>query len=592
MLEDIRRSTKGGWTYLLVGLLIVVFAVFFGVPGDACGGSAQGRKLVAEVAGTDIYTDDVGVIFNRAFGNQRRIDDAQLRQQRAQALRSIILLHLLADKARAHGLRVSDEELVAYLKDPLKNAEYRQVYGRDGGFDGALYKAYVQNQLRINLAKYEDFKRNELLATKYLHLVEMQFQATDWELADLNALRNTKVDLEFVQFDPARLAEFVPITDEDVAAYLASNAADVEKNYDDNISTYETPAKVLIRRLFIVKPEESEDPALVKAAIEKWDKAKGAITAKPESFADVAGEFSESEKETQGLMEWTTLENLDQNIAAKVATLEKGGTAEIETEYAFMLVKLEDKQEATKTTLAEVQTDIARKLLQEQKSEELVRTMIAELKTAMEGKDTLADAVATLKPAPADGEDEVLADEGAKRWEAVTVDTTGPFSLEGQDMSAMFGGQFPGMSTRTPWDRVPKVGQNPDLARDAFHKLTKEKPTTDAPYKSSGKYFFVRLAERIEPTAEQMAKDEINLSTELRSDKVQQILGAYAAVLAYPLDDYGTFLETMLSKGIESGTVKLYERNYDAIPLVKKDEATEPKKDGPIDLSKPKEEKS
>jgi len=178
MLSDIRRSTKSGWTYILVGILIVVFAVFFGVPGDACGSGQSARKLVATAAGTDIYTDDVNVIYNRVYGSQRRVDDVQLRQQQAQALRAILLINVLAAKAKEHGLRVSDEEFRSYIKDPLRNVEYRQVYGRDGKFDGPLYKAYVQNQLRMSLPRYEEFKKNEILAAKYLHLVEMQFQTT------------------------------------------------------------------------------------------------------------------------------------------------------------------------------------------------------------------------------------------------------------------------------------------------------------------------------------------------------------------------------------------------------------------------------
>lgn len=595
MLEQIRRSTKSGWTYLLVGLLIVIFAVFFGVPGDACGSGTR-RALVAQVGSSDVYTDDVGIIFNRSFGNQRRLDDSQLRQQRAQSLRAMLLIHLLADKARAHGLRVADQELIEYLQDPLQNIDMR-IYGNDG-FDGGTYKAYIQNQLRVSIPRYEDFKRDELLARKYLNMLEMQFRATGWELEELHSLRNTQVDLEFVKFDPTALSEFVPVTDEDVAAYVASNAADIKKFYEDNKADYEDPAQVLIRRIFIEKPEESDGEDKVKAAIEKWDKAKAAVSANPDSFPDVAGELSDSEKETQGLMEWTTLENLDQNIAEKVKDVEKGKTAEVETGYAFMLVRVEDRKEASKTPLEDVQTDIARNLLQEQKSEELVKSMIAELKTAMEGKDTLQAALDSLKPAANEADEDASEDETEgeddsatkSRWDAVMVDTTGPFSLEGQDMSAMFGGQMPGMTSRTPWDRVPKIGKNPDLARDAFQKLTKEKPFATEPYKTNNSYFFVRLADRIEPSAEQLTEGKATMLTELRAEKVQQVLGPYAAVLTFPLDDYGPFLETMLSEAIDSGEVKLYERNYDAIPLItggddeKEAEAGENKK---IDLSKP-----
>lgn len=562
MLQNIRQSTRSGWTYLLVGLLIVVFAVFFGVPGDACGGSGNTRRIVAKVDGTSIYSDDVGVLFNRWFAGQRRQDDDQLRQQEAQSLRSILLIYLLADKAKEHGLRVSDSELIGYIKDPLKNAEFRQIYGREG-FDGPTYQSYVQNQLRISIPRYEDFKRQELLAMKYLNLVEMQFQATPWEREELNALRNTKVDLEFVQFNPEALANFVPITDEQVAEFEAGNAAAIQKYYDDHRSDYETQERVLLRRIFIIKPEESEGADKVKAAIEKWDEAKSTIDADPSKFADVAGELSDSERETQGLMEWTTLDNLDQNIADKIRGVEKGATVEIDTEYAFMLVHVEDREEATKTPLEEVSNAIARTLVQEQSSKKLIDELIAQLLAVASDHETLADAVAALKPA----EEE----EADSPWDAVSTNTTGEFSLEGQDMSAMFGGQIPGLSSRTPWDRVPKIGQNPDLARDAF-KLTTEKPIAEKPYLTNGQYYIVRLSKRIEPSSEETAEDGVSemdsINAELRADKIRSTLGAYAMVMLMPSADYGPFLENMLSRAIDSGKIKLYARNYDAIPLI------------------------
>jgi parvulin-like peptidyl-prolyl isomerase len=600
MLQDIRRSSRSGWTYILVGLLIVVFAVFFGVPGDACGSGAS-RKLVASVSGTDLYTDDVGLVYNRVYGNRRRVDEAQMRQQQAQALRSMLLLQLLAEKGREHGLRVSDAELVEYLKDPLRNAEYRSVYGRDGGFDGPLYKAYVQNQLRVSIPRYEDFKKTELLARKYLNLVEMQFQASPWEVKELNELRNTKVDLEFAQFDPEALAEYVPATDEEIDAYVTAEAQAIKDHYDANKADYEEPEKVVIRRIYIVKPDEAEGKEQVKAAIEKWDKAKTRVNG-GENFADVAGELSESERETQGLMEPTTLQNIDQNIATKVKDLKVGETAEVETDYAFMLVKLEERTEAVKTPLKDVQRDIARKLLQEKKVENLIGEMIAELRKNPKASESLQDAIDALKSGGGDeGEGEDTGEESEEQksmWDGVTVDTTGEFTLEGQDLAALFGRQFPGMQQRAPWDRVPKIGKNPDLARDAFKMLTPDKPLSTKPYKVSGKYYLVRLAKRTDPTKEELEDQEVKLEAEARGAKVASVLGPYAAVFSFPMDDYGPFLEGILDRAMEDGTVQLYERNYDAIPLVKKDEGGEEEKEAEgskeklkIDLTQPSKDK-
>ncbi len=564
MLSEMRRSTKSGWTYILVAVLIVVFAVFFGVPGDACGSGAR-RSIVATAAGTDIYNDDINPVYNRVWGGQRSIDDAELRIQQAKALRTVILIELLAEKAREHGLRVTDEEYVKWVKDPLRNPEYRAVYGRDGTFDGPLYKAYIQNQLRMSVPKYEDWKKREILAQKYLNLVEMQFQAAGWEVDELQKLRNTKVDLEFVKFDPDALDEFVPVTDEDVAAFATSDAQAIKDYYEANKADYEDPAQVLIRRIYVVKPEESDQEA-AKAAIEKFEAAKKRVLEDGENFADVAGELSESEKETQGLMEWTTLENVDQNIADAVRDAKVGDVEEVTTEYSFMLVKLEEKKEATKTELSEVQDEIARKLLQEKKVRDLIDEMIVELKPVAADSESLKAAVDKLQQP--DGEE----GEADSRWSAVTVDTTGEFTQEGQDLAALFGRQIPGISTRSPWDRIPKIGKNPDLARDAFAVLSEEKPLAEKPYQTEGKYFFVRLADRQEPGDEDAEADPLAATGEIRSQKIQSLLGPFHAVFAVPLDDFGPYLEQMLDQAMEKGVVRLYERNFEAANLVNPDD--------------------
>ena len=288
-------------------------------------------------------------------------------------------------------------------------------------------------------------------------------------------------------------------------------------------------------------------------------------------------------------MEWTTLENIDQNIATAIKDLAVGETTEVTTDYAFMLVKLEEKKEAKKTELAEVQDEIGRKLLQERKVEELVGSMVAELRTTAATTDTLRAAVDQLRGSPEASEEGGEAPTAeSSPWGAVTVDTTGFFTQEGQDLAALFGGQFPGMSTRAPWDRVPKIGKNPDLARDAFSVLTTEKPLATAPYKVEGNYFLVRLKERKETPPEELEKESMKFVTEARGAKMQSLLGPYSALFAFPLDDYGPFLEMVLANSIESGMVKLYEKNYDAIPLLQPavEETDEAADEEVIDLTK------
>merc|ERR1711974_267692 len=140
-------------TYILVALLIVIFAVFFGVPD--CGPGGVQRVYVASVAGNDIYSDDVNIVFNRVFGTRAGDDEDLVRKQQAQSLRALIIINLLAERAEDQGLRVSEKELASYIQDPVQNFEFQYIYGQTGKFDGRFYKAYVQNQLRISIPRYE-----------------------------------------------------------------------------------------------------------------------------------------------------------------------------------------------------------------------------------------------------------------------------------------------------------------------------------------------------------------------------------------------------------------------------------------------------
>ena len=164
----------------------------------------QRSAEAATVAGETVMTDEVGILYNRA-GSRKGETEADIAASQAQALKGLVLLHLLAHQAQELGLRVSDEELRDYIKDPLRNAEYQVFYGNRGSFSGGYYKRYIENQLRVSRMRYEEFKRTELLAKKYLELVEMQVGTLPGEVEALDALRNRKANLKYVKLSPEEL---------------------------------------------------------------------------------------------------------------------------------------------------------------------------------------------------------------------------------------------------------------------------------------------------------------------------------------------------------------------------------------------------
>lgn len=575
MLSDIRNASQSGWTYILVGVLIVVFAVFFGAPLDSCGGSTN-RVLLAKVGSHTVHTDDLNPIYNRVFGSRRSVEDSQMLQQQALSLRSMLLIHLLADEATDAGLRVSDEEFQAYIKDFYRNPEFR-AYSQRGQFEGPQYKNWVQYGLGISIPAYQDFKKRELLARKWLETLEMQFQAADWEVKELHELRNTQVDLEYVKFDPARLLEQLPISDEEVQEYVAANSDEIKKIYESKRSDYETPEQVQIRRVFILKPGEQEGDDAQDAAKKKFEDAKTRV--QNEEFADVAGELSEDyAREKQGLMDWSTIDNLDQSIADAVKDAEIGDVNEVETDFAYMLIKLEDRKEATTTSLEEVREEIARNLIREARVTKEVDTLVAELKAklAEDGINTFEEAVDALSEAATSEQEE---DDAESVWDAVTVSKTGKFSLEGQDLGAMIG--QPGMG-RMPFDRVPGIGKSTEVATDGF-KLTEDNPISDTVYTVGESRFMIRLAERVEADPETLEENRRMLEAEIRGARISAAFGGWQGLFGgMPQESYGPVLEGMLESALESGDLKLYETNHAAAGMLNIGE-----EEPTVDLSSP-----
>lgn len=586
LLDQIRQSTRNGLMYVILALIIVVFVIQFGAQGDGCQSTQGGPKSAATVGGYKIMSDEIGMVYHRYAGNQRDADEAAINAEQAKSLRAVILIHLLADEARKAGLRVSDEEFKAYMTDPARNLEFQAIYGREGTLDGPYYKAYVQNQLRVGFKRYEEFKRVELLARKYMELMELPLTVLESEASALQVLRESKVNLEYVRLSAAQVEAGITISDADIDALLANDKAAVEKLYKEREAEFKKPAQLQIRRIYILKPENDE--AKIAAAKAKFDDAKKRVLEAKEDFGAVAKALSEDyAKEQGGLNDWSTLENMDQSIAAALKDAKKGDVKEVTTDFAYMLVKVEDTKDAEITALETVQRDLARDVLKRTKSAEQLDVLAAKLLEQSKTSESLAAALEALAKAdapaapaqpakPADGAAPAAPAEAPKSvWTTLAAKDTGLFNLEGQDMSAMFGGQLPpGIKLGLgEWDRLPGIGQSSELALDAF-KLTKEAPLGQKVYAVADARVVVRLKERRD--VKDLEKPEQKLAaiqTELEAARLGAALGQWKALFLVPQDKYGDVLERLYDDAIKTGRVKLNKDSQQAAPLLKSAEA-------------------
>lgn len=587
MLEKMRESSRSGLTMVIFAIIMVVFAISFGAPMDGCQQSS-GPKRAATVHGEDLMTDEVNIIYNRYGGQTKNLTEEDLAREQSKALKALVLIHLLAEQAEEMGLRVGEDELKRYILSPLRNAEFQALYGRNGKFDPGYYKRYVEYQLRVSQNKYEEFKKKELLAKKLLELAEMQVGLLPGEIDALKNLRQTTVNLEYVKLSPAVLKSQVTMTDEELETFIQENKAKIEQDYAARKEAeYTTPAQIRVRRIYILKPDEAaadDRKTLVQSTI---DDAKKRVLEQNEDFGKVADDVAEKldqkfAKGKQGLMEWSSLDNMDQSIVQALDGAKEGEVKEVQTEFAYMLVKLEGRKEEVVTPLEEVQKEIAKSLYEQTAVDALAQSMAKELQAELATTKDLSKALENLRnkdaaanpsgeeeggDAPADGEE--AAPTSSSKWASLSARETGPFSLEGQDISALFGGQLPpgiDLSAMGGWDRVPGIGQSKEVALDAFNKLSTENPVADKIYTVDNAPVLIRLKERknagdaTTDGADDAAPSDIELYSELRSKRLSTVAGSSQSLFLVPSGNYGAWIDSLYAEAIKSNAVTFNDR--------------------------------
>ena len=218
MLQQFRDQKNSALIVILFGLIIVVFVFMFGLPSvDSCQGKSQGD--LGSYASHDIsYSLTQSMILkqydDKIFGTMNYVTISK------QMVKSIAVIYMLADEARAAGMRVSDEELRDYLTNWEAGNDDVRYFLTNNHFDQKRYDDTLA-RYQLSAQQYEDYKREELLARNYLMLLRASIDVSDEELWQDYAIDNAKASLEAVRITPdAVRAIMKPITDADIDAYL------------------------------------------------------------------------------------------------------------------------------------------------------------------------------------------------------------------------------------------------------------------------------------------------------------------------------------------------------------------------------------
>jgi len=394
-------QTPGPIKKIVLGGLLTIISVFMVitlVPGFGSTdffGTAPSRGVVAKVGGADITSQEVQRQAREMVRQQFPRGGAQASMLlpffASQAAQQLIQRQALIAEAEHLGLRASDEA----VRDELQHGRYSETFFPGGNFIGeASYEELLQ-QHDLTVTQFERGVKEDILIDKLRSLVAGGAMVTDAEIRQKFEKENTKIKFDYAVLRKDDILKELHPTDSELKAFYDRNKAtynnsipekrkvkyvvidtarlqgetqvspqDLQAYYDQHRDEFRAPEQVNVRQILIKTPLPGADGKVdqkgVDAARTKADDVLKQLKAGAK-FEDLAKKYSEDPSgKDGGSVGWIKRGGFPVPEVDKAAfSLPKGGTSEvINAGYAFVILRVDDKQDAHVKTLAEVKDQI------------------------------------------------------------------------------------------------------------------------------------------------------------------------------------------------------------------------------------------
>ena len=423
MLENIRENSQGPIAKIILGLVILTFAL-------AGIGSYTNSvdTSVAEVNGEKISQAD----FDKAYQNQRNrmaqqfgdmfetlsADATYMANFRNGVLDNLINQRLLDQSADTLAIRVSD----AQLKKAIREMPEFQV---DGVFDNNRYLAIINQAGFYQSSDFRDYLRIEMIRRQLSQaLVASEFNLP-YQEALQTSLQNQKRDVRFATIDTEQFKSQVEVTEQEIKDFYANNQtryqnaekakvdylvldvaeiakginvtdADVASYYQDNIDSFKTAEQ---RRIAHILVEFNDDE---EAAQKQAEDILAKVNA-GEDFAELAKELSADtfSGENGGDLDWMEAGTMDPAFddAAFALPAKESVSEVVKTEFGYHIIKVLDIKPEVIQTLADVKEELFTKVSENQAQEKFFELQQEMARLSFEFPDTLDDAAAAIDSA-------------------------------------------------------------------------------------------------------------------------------------------------------------------------------------------------
>ncbi|KGJ93170.1 SurA N-terminal domain-containing protein [Colwellia psychrerythraea] len=423
MLEDIREKSQGLTAKIILGLIILTFAV-------------AGVGSYTNSVDTSVATVNGEAISQQAFNKAYQAQRGRMAQQfgemfdtlsndanymanfRQGVLDNLINEKLIDQNSEALAIRVSDLR----LKETIRKMPEFQV---DGAFDNNRYLAIINQAGFFQSSDFRDYLRVEMTRRQLSQaLISTEFSLPYQEKLQL-ALQNQTRDIRFATVSAQQFKATIELTEEEVNSYYLANQArfqnkeqvkvdyislnvadlakdikvtdaDIANYYQENSASYIEAAQRRISHILIEFSDGDTDDETAKTQAQ----AVLSRLEQGEDFAVLAKEVSNDtfSGENGGDLEWLEPGVMEESFDEAALALTKVGDISplVKTSFGYHVLKLTDYKEEVVQDLADIQADLRIKLSNDQAQEKFFALQQEMARISFEFPDSLEDAAAEV----------------------------------------------------------------------------------------------------------------------------------------------------------------------------------------------------
>ncbi|NQZ33230.1 MAG: SurA N-terminal domain-containing protein [Oceanospirillaceae bacterium] len=419
MLQGIRDNSKGLVAKVIVGFIVLTFAMF-GI--DSLVGLTQGSNAPASVNGEDISEQDL----YQATQLQRRSILAQMGANadpsslddnllRGMVLESLIQEKALLVEADQNDMLVSNKMIdkiiastPAFQVDGKFSALQFDSAIRNIGFTRLSYRESIRKQLVISQQRAGLSLSSYVLPSSLKQVVALERQARDiryfsMPIETVRALTSVTDDEVKAEFEATKnslnteeevIVKYVRLAKEDLISGVDISADKIDEQYQQIVASFEAKAQRQVSHILIEVTDEVNDAA----ALEKIIQIKARLAA-GEDFASVAKETSNDfgSADSGGDLGVVDKGTFEAAFEDELFSLEQGVVSEpVKSESGYHLIKVVSITETAAPSLEDSKAQIIAELT-ESEAEQLYLEKLEKLTDLAFISGDLTDLAAELE---------------------------------------------------------------------------------------------------------------------------------------------------------------------------------------------------